>query len=79
MHFGKLFEELNMDKNETLAIPVHPLVILKFAYEKARSFFFWRVYVADPLLGMDVLCGLFICLFLETHWVVHHVLPLQVN
>ena len=36
-------EELNRDKNETLAIHVRPLVISKFANEKARSFVFGRV------------------------------------
>ncbi len=40
-----MFEQLNRDKNETLAIPVHSLVISKFANEKARSFFFGRVYI----------------------------------
>ena len=39
----KVFEELNRDKNEILAFPVFPLVVSKFANEKARRNIFWGV------------------------------------
>ncbi len=42
---GKVFEELNRDINEILAFPVLPLVVSKFANEKARRNIFWGVYL----------------------------------
>ena len=41
---GNLIGELNRYKNEILAFPLLPLVVSKFANEKARRNIFWGVY-----------------------------------